>query len=92
MSPISESSLGRPEYRCGLVHFLATSRRCHRSRVSGRTGKAAERSQDRTLLTEARRVRSEVRNSGRFHSAGEHGQRVAKHHDLVVPASVALPS
>jgi hypothetical protein len=53
----SGSRLGQPRLRCGLVHVLATTRRCHRMRVSGWPKNARHLPRESTLLAAARKAR-----------------------------------
>ena len=55
------SIAGRPGRRCGLVHFRATSDRCQRRSVSGRTRNAPQCSLGRILLAAASSARSRRR-------------------------------
>lgn len=63
---VSGSMAGLPGRRCGLVHFLATSCRCHRRSVSGRTMNERHVALGRSLLAAARNARSVLRYTGRF--------------------------
>jgi len=58
---VSGSMGGRPGRRWRFVHFLATSRRCHRRSVSGQTRNERQAVRGRTLLAAARKALSEVR-------------------------------
>jgi len=60
-SRTSGSRAGLPGGRCGLVHFWATSLRCQRRRVSGRTRNTSHASRRRVLLAAARNALSDAR-------------------------------
>ena len=63
---VSWSMAGRPGGRCSVVHFLATSCRCHLRSVSGRRRNECHASRGSSLLAAARNALSAVRYKGRF--------------------------
>jgi hypothetical protein len=78
---VSRSRAG-PRGRCGSVHFLSLSCRCHRSRVSGQTRNALHASRRRTPPAAARNALSDARQIGRFTLSEQDRDLVSKDRQL----------